>query len=130
MRKIYLLLFLLCSLSSLAKVSLDQRHVVYIYEDYSLKIEGDKVFIIRKTYSDRDKICLSKCKKQLLPFSSRGAHMIGTHDTPTLLPMSSIIIRFIGVGTTRLQLYPFSLRLWLQITLARIVLTSKVSGIM
>ena len=125
MRKIYLLLFLLCSLSSLAKVSLDQRHVVYIYEDYSLKIEGDKVFIIRKTYSDRDKICLSKCKKQLLPFSSRGAHMIAT-----LLPMSSIIIRFIGVGTTRLQLYPFSLRLWLQITLARIVLTSKVSGIM
>ena len=82
MRKIYLLLFLLCSLSSLAKVALDLRHVVYIYEDYSLKIEGDKVFIIRKTYSDRDKICLSKCEKQLLPFSSRGARMIGTHDTP------------------------------------------------
>lgn len=81
MRKIYLLLFLLCSLSSLAKVALDLRHVVYIYEDYSLKIEGDKLFIIQKTYSDRDKICLSKCKKQLLPFSSRGAHMIGTHDT-------------------------------------------------
>lgn len=82
MKKIYLFLFFLCSLSSLAKVSLDLRHVVYIYEDYSLKIEGDKVFIIRKTYSDRDKICLSKCKKQLLPFSSRGAHIIGTHDTP------------------------------------------------
>lgn len=81
MRRIHLFLFLLCSLSSLAKVPFEQGHVVYIYEDYSLKIEGDKVFIIRKTYSDRDKICLSKCEKQLLPFSSRGAHMIGTHDT-------------------------------------------------
>lgn len=81
MRRIHLFLFLLCSLSSLAKVPFEQGHVVYIYEDYSLKIEGDKVFIIRKTYSDADKICLSKYKKQLLPFSSRGAHMIGTHDT-------------------------------------------------
>jgi len=34
MKKIHLFLFLLCSLSSLAKVSLDLRHVVYIYEDY------------------------------------------------------------------------------------------------
>ena len=81
MRRIHLFLFLLCSLSSLAKVPFEQGHVVYIYEDYSLKIEGDKVFIIRKTYSDADKICLSKCEKQLLPFSSRGARMIGTHDT-------------------------------------------------
>lgn len=81
MRRIHLFLFLLCCLSSLAKVPFEQGHVVYIYEDYSLKIEGDKVFIIRKTYSDADKICLSKYKKQLLPFSSRGAHMIGTHDT-------------------------------------------------
>ena len=81
MRRIHLFLFLLCSLSSLAKVPFEQGHVVYIYEDYSLKIEGDKVFIIRKTYSDADKICLSKYKKQLLPFSSRGARMIGTHDT-------------------------------------------------
>ena len=81
MRRIHLFLFLLCSLSSLAKVPFELGHVVYIYEDYSLKIEGDKVLIIRKTYSDADKICLSKYKKQLLPFSSRGAHMIGTHDT-------------------------------------------------
>ena len=34
MKKIHLFLFLLCSLSSLAKVALDLRHVVYIYEDY------------------------------------------------------------------------------------------------
>lgn len=34
MKKIYLFLFFLCSLSSFAKVSLDLKHVVYIYEDY------------------------------------------------------------------------------------------------
>ena len=54
MRRIF---FLLVLLGSLAKSYAGPVRI--FYEDFSLKIEGEKVYLVKKYYSNRNKIAIT-----------------------------------------------------------------------
>jgi len=68
--------FLLVLLGSLAKSYAGP--IVTFYEDFSLKIEGEKVYLVKKYYSNRNKIAITSYEKYLLPFGSKEARIITT----------------------------------------------------
>ena len=51
------ILFLLVLLGSLSKSYAE--HVLVYYEDFSLKTEGEKVYLVKKYYSNRNKIAIT-----------------------------------------------------------------------
>ena len=51
------ILFLLVLLGSLAKSYAGP--IITFYEDFSLKIEGKKVYLVKKYYSNRNKIAIT-----------------------------------------------------------------------
>ena len=68
--------FLLVLLGSLAKSY--AGHIVTFYEDFSLKTEGEKVYLVKKYYSNGNKIAITSYEKYLLPFDSKEARIIRT----------------------------------------------------
>ena len=70
------ILFLLVLLGSLAKSYAGPVRI--FYEDFSLKIEGEKVYLVKKYYSNRNKIAITSYEKYLLPFDSKEAHIVMT----------------------------------------------------
>ena len=68
--------FLLVLLGSLAKSYAGP--IITFYEDFSLKTEGEKVYLIKKRYSNRNKIAITSYEKHLLPFDSKEAHIVTT----------------------------------------------------
>ena len=73
MKRIFFLLVLLASLSKSYA-----EHVFVYYEDFSLKTEGKKVYLIKKRYSNRNFIAITSYEKHLLPFDSKEAHIVTT----------------------------------------------------
>jgi len=69
-------LFLLVLLASLAKSYAGPVRI--FYEDFSLKIEGEKVYLVKKYYSNGNKIAITSYEKYLLPFDSKEAHIVMT----------------------------------------------------
>ena len=70
--------FLLGLLGSLAKSYAGPIRT--FYEDFGLKIEGEKVYLIKKRYSNRNKIAITSYEKYLLPFDSKEAHIVMTDE--------------------------------------------------
>ena len=70
--------FLLVLLGSLAKSYAGPIRT--FYEDFSLKIEGEKVYLVKKYYSNRNKIAITSYEKYLLPFDSKEAHIVMTDE--------------------------------------------------
>ena len=68
--------FLLVLLGALAKSYAE--HVLVYYEDFSLKTEGEKVYLVKKYYSNGNKIAITSYEKYLLPFDSKEAHIVMT----------------------------------------------------
>ena len=68
--------FLLVLLGALAKSYAE--HVLVYYEDFSLKTEGEKVYLVKKYYSNGNKIAITSYEKHLLPFDSKEAHIVTT----------------------------------------------------
>ena len=68
--------FLLVLLGSLAKSYAGP--IITFYEDFSLKIEGEKVYLVKKYYSNGNKIAITSYEKYLLPFDSKEAHIVMT----------------------------------------------------
>lgn len=75
MKRIFFLLVLLASLSKSYA-----EHVFVYYEDFSLKTEGKKVYLIKKRYSNGNKIAITSYEKYLLPFDSKEAHIVMTGE--------------------------------------------------
>ena len=75
MKRIFFLLVLLASLSKSYA-----EHVYVYYEDFSLKTEGKKVYLIKKGYSNGNKIAITFYEKYLLPFDSKEAHIVMTGE--------------------------------------------------
>ena len=73
MRRIFFLLVLLGSLATSYA-----GPIRTFYEDFSLKIEGKKVYLVKKYYSNRNKIAITSYEKYLLPFDSKEAHIVIT----------------------------------------------------
>ena len=73
MKRIFFLLVLLGSLSKSYA-----GPIRIFYEDFGLKIEGEKVYLIKKRYSNRNKIAITSYEKYLLPFGSKEAHIVMT----------------------------------------------------
>ena len=69
-------LFLFVLLASLAKSYAGPVRI--FYEDFSLKIEGEKVYLVKKYYSNGNKIAITSYEKYLLPFDSKEAHIVMT----------------------------------------------------
>ena len=61
-------LFLLVLLGSLAKSYAGPVRI--FYEDFSLKIESEKVYLVKKYYSNGNKIAITSYEKYLLPFTA------------------------------------------------------------
>ena len=70
--------FLLVLLGSLAKSYAGP--IVTFYEDFSLKTEGEKVYLVKKYYSNGNKIAITSYEKYLLPFDSKEAHIVMTGE--------------------------------------------------
>ena len=70
------ILFLLVLLGSLAKSYAGP--ILTFYEDFSLKTEDEKVYLIKKRYSNRNFIAITSYEKHLLPFDSKEAHIVTT----------------------------------------------------
>lgn len=70
--------FLLVLLGSLAKSYAGP--IITFYEDFSLKIEGKKVYLVKKYYSNGNKIAITSYEKYLLPFDSKEAHIVMTGE--------------------------------------------------
>ena len=70
--------FLLVLLGSLAKSYAGP--IITFYEDFCLKIEGKKVYLIKKYYSNGNKIAITSYEKYLLPFDSKEAHIVMTGE--------------------------------------------------
>ena len=75
MKRIFFLLVLLASLSKSYA-----GPIVTFYEDFSLKTEGKKVYLIKKGYSNGNKIAITSYEKYLLPFDSKEAHIVMTGE--------------------------------------------------
>ena len=69
--------FLLVLLGTLAKSYAGP--IVTFYEDFSLKTEGKKVYLVKKYYSNGNKIAITSYEKYLLPFDSKEAHIVTTN---------------------------------------------------
>lgn len=69
--------FLLVLLGTLAKSYAGP--IVNFYEDFSLKTEGKKVYLVKKYYSNGNKIAITSYEKYLLPFDSKEAHIVTTN---------------------------------------------------
>lgn len=70
--------FLLVLLGTLAKSYAGP--IVTFYEDFSLKTEGKKVYLVKKYYSNGNKIAITSYEKYLLPFDSKEAHIVMTGE--------------------------------------------------
>ena len=70
--------FLLVLLGTLAKSYAGP--IVTFYEDFSLKTEGKKVYLVKKYYSNGNKIAITSYEKYLLPFDSKEAHIVMTSE--------------------------------------------------
>ena len=70
--------FLLVLLGTLAKSYAGP--IITFYEDFSLKIEGEKVYLVKKYYSNGNKIAITSYEKYLLPFDSKEAHIVMTDE--------------------------------------------------
>ena len=75
MKRIFFLLVLLASLSKSYA-----GPIVTYYEDFSLKTEGKKVYLVKKYYSNGNKIAITFYEKYLLPFDSKEAHIVMTGE--------------------------------------------------
>ncbi|MBM0658807.1 hypothetical protein [Capnocytophaga genosp. AHN8471] len=71
-------LFLLVLLASFSKSYAE--HVLVYDEDFSLKTEGEKVYLVKKYYSNSNKIAITSYEKYLLPFDSKEAHIVMTGE--------------------------------------------------
>ena len=79
--------FLLVLLGSLAKSYAGP--IVTFYEDFSLKIEGEKVYLVKKYYSNRNKIAITSYEKYLLPFTAVALFLdryLIIDNTPCIVP--------------------------------------------
>ena len=69
-------LFLLVLLASFSKSYAE--HVLVYDEDFSLKTEGEKVYLVKKYYSNSNNIAITFYEKYLLPFDSKEARIVMT----------------------------------------------------